>query len=77
MDKRRDTHVDAFQSLADKCNEKWQTIIHTKPRYSGGGLDDDTLTRFGEVLSQLAEAQAHVNTMLSEAIAELEKRDRG
>ena len=73
MDTSRDTHVDAYQSLADRCNEKWKTIIDTRPRYSGGGMDDDTLSRFGELLSHLAESQARVNTMLSEAIYQLEK----
>ena len=75
MEKSRDTHVDTFQSLADRCEEEWQTIAGTRPRYRGGGLDDDTLMRFGEVLSRLAQAQAHVNTMLSEAISELEKEE--
>ena len=72
MDKSRDAHVDRFQTLADRCAEKWQTIIDTRPRNSGGGIDSDTLSRFGEVLSQLAASQAQVNTMLSEAIYELE-----
>ena len=73
MDKSRDSHVDAFQSLADTCELDWSTIIATMPRYSSGRIDDDTLKRFGEVLSGLAIAQARVNTMLSEAISELEK----
>ena len=76
MDKSRDHHVDAFQSLSDRCAEKWQTIIDTRPRYSGNGIDSDTLSRFGEVLSQLAATQARVNTMLSEAIYKLEKDSR-
>ena len=76
MDKSRDAHVDQFQSLADRCAEKWQTIIDTRPRYPGGGMDSDTLLRFGEVLSQLAATQARVNTMLSAAIYELESGGR-
>ena len=73
MDKSRDTHVDAFQSLADRCELDWRTIMDTRPRYAGGGLDDETLLRFGEILNRLTEAQARVNTMLSEAVSELEK----
>lgn len=46
--------------------------MDTRQRYSSGRLDDETLQRFGEVISRLAEAQARVNTMLSEAISELE-----
>ena len=76
MNKSRDAHVDAFQSLADLCAERWQTIIDTRPRYSGGGINSDRLSRFGEVLSQPAVAQARVNTMLSEAIYELERGSR-
>ena len=56
MDKSRDTHVDAFQSLADRCELDWSTIMDTRPRYAGGGLDDETLLRFGEILNRLAEA---------------------
>ena len=76
LDKSRDAHVDAFQSLADRCDEQWRTIIDTRPRYSGNGIDSDTLSRFGEVLSRLAAAQGRVNTMLSEAIYELERGSR-
>jgi len=76
LDKSRDTHIDEFQGLADQTAEKWETIIGTMPRYSGGGLDDDTLRRFGEVIRQLAEAQARVNTMLSDAIDQLESGGR-
>ena len=73
MDKSRDTHVDQFQALADKCGEDWKTIMDTRQVYSSGRLDDETLLRFGEVIARLAETQARVNTMLSEAISELER----
>ena len=73
MDKSRDAHVDQFQALADRCEQDWKTIMDTRQRYVGGGLDDDTILRFGELLTRLAEAQARVNTMLSEAISELER----
>ena len=73
LDKSRDAHVDQFQSLADKCLKDWKTIVATRPRHSGGGLDDDTLLRFGELFTRMVESQARVNTMLSEAISELER----
>ena len=73
MVKSRDIHVDAFQALADRCAEKWETIIGARPLHGGHGVDDDTLRRFGELLFELAEVQAQVNTVLSEALSELEK----
>ena len=50
--------------------------MDTRPRLVHGGIDDDSLKRFGEVISGIAEAQARVNTMLSDAIDRLENGGR-